>query len=141
MFHFIVKHFGFLKAFPLLLHLLDSFLQIGLLVISPKLSNSFDELEAEVLTWEGTSISMHKYGGVQFNCEGKELGHLHSNGLLDVLFTRKISRKLIAEGKAMQHHVFVNSGWISFYLTQPADKEYALMLLKMSYLRLTQPLI
>lgn len=91
-----------------------------------------DEIEQEVLSWEGTSISMHKYGGIQFNFKGKEIGHLHSNGLLDVLYNKKIKQHLLEGGRIQPHHVFEKSGWISFYIVNHDDKSYAIMLLEIA---------
>lgn len=132
-FSFIVKHFSFLKSIPLLPHLFDSCLKIWAFVFKSELLDWIDEIEAEVLKWEGTSISMHKYGGMQFNCNGKEIGHLHSNGLLDILYSRNIKHQLLAAGRIEPHHVFKDSGWISFYLQSSEDKTYAQKLLLISY--------
>ncbi|OCX51273.1 hypothetical protein BEL04_20765 [Mucilaginibacter sp. PPCGB 2223] len=92
-----------------------------------------EAIEAEVLTWQGASAGLHKYGGVQFNYNGRELGHIHGNGLLDMRFSRSIKNKLLVENRITHHHVFVNSGWISFYIRNEKDAEYALRLLKMTY--------
>lgn len=108
-------------------------LKLWVLVTHSEILDWMDEIEAEVLSWKGTTISKHKYGGLQFNYNGKEIGHLHSNGLLDILYSRKIKKKLMEYGKIKQHHVFESSGWISFYLERPADKRYAIQLLLISY--------
>ncbi|MEP6613941.1 MAG: luciferase family protein, partial [Mucilaginibacter sp.] len=89
-----------------------------------------DDIEAEVLSWPGVYKSMHKYGGLQFNFNGRELGHIHSNGLLDIRFNRKVKQLLLAEGRAAEHHAFKKSGWISFYIRNPRDAVYAQELLK-----------
>ena len=60
-----------------------------------------DAVRNEVLSWDGTSESRHKYGGTQFDCCGKEIGHIHGNGILDILFSKKIKEQLLAEGKIM----------------------------------------
>lgn len=116
-------------------HLFDVWLKIWAFVSKSELLDWLDEVEAEVLKWEGASISMHKYGGMQFNCYGKEIGHLHSNGLLDVLFSRKVKDRLLTDGRIEPHHVFENSGWISFYIESFDDKKYAQNLLFISYSR------
>jgi len=92
-----------------------------------------DEIEAEVLSWKGTTTSMHKYGGLQFNCNGREIGHLHSNGLLDVLYNREIKQQLLIQGRIQQHHLFEKSGWVSFYILDYQDKVYASELLELAY--------
>ena len=135
MFNFFVKYFGFLKVLPFAAHLFDTQLRLWeLLTFSPVLKY-IDDIEAEVLRWPGVYKSMHKYGGLQFNFNGRELGHIHSNGLLDMRFSRKIKQLLLAEGRAAEHHTFKKSGWISFYIRTDSDALYAQDLLKMSFLQ------
>lgn len=136
MFPFIMKYFGFLKVVPLLPHLFDAQLRVWALVSSSLVPRCLDDIEAEVLTWAGTTKTLHKYGGTQFNYKGKEIGHIHSNGLLDMLFSRKIKEQYLSEGRISDHHTFRNSGWISFYIRDFGDADYALKLLKTAYLKI-----
>lgn len=135
LFSFVVRHLGFLKIIPLFPHVFDSMLKLFMLVHKSNVLDWLDEIEAEVLSWEGTSTSMHKYGGLQFNCNGKEIAHLHSNGLLDVLYNQKIKQQLLEWGRIEPHHVFEKSGWISFYIVNYHDKAYAKELLQIAYRR------
>ncbi len=137
MFKFIVKYFGLLKSIPLLAYLFDSQFKLWLLITNAELLDCLDDIEAEVLSWKGTSVSLHKYGGLQFNWNGKEIGHIHSNGVLDIRFSQKIKQQLMEEGRINDHHVFTNSGWISFYVMKKEDVKYANRLLKMAYLKIT----
>ncbi|WEK18241.1 MAG: DUF5519 family protein [Candidatus Pedobacter colombiensis] len=138
LFSFVVRYLGFLKSIPLFPHVFDSLLKLWVFMTRSYLLDWFDEIEYEVLSWEGTSVSMHKYGGLQFNCRGKEIGHLHGNGLLDVLFTREIKQQLLDKGRIQPHHVFEKSGWISFYIVNYYDKAYAEELLMIAYQRITR---
>ncbi|MBC7913325.1 MAG: DUF5519 family protein [Pyrinomonadaceae bacterium] len=133
MFDFIVRNFGFLKHVPLLPHIFDSLLKLQMFVYKRHLLDVFDSIEDEVLNWKGTTVNIHKYGGLQFNLYKKEIGHLHSNGLLDVVYSRKIKKVLMEEGRVSDHHLFKKSGWISFYIASPEDKAYAIKLLLLSY--------
>jgi hypothetical protein len=133
MFNFIVKYFGILKHIPLFPHVFDAYLKIQTLFLNKKILDYIDDIENEVLLWKNTSIGSHQYGGVQFNLNEKELGHIHSNGLLDILFNRKIKSQLIQEGKAEPHHVFKDSGWITFKIQTEHDKKSAIALLRRSY--------
>ncbi|WP_233603283.1 luciferase family protein [Pedobacter sp. KBW06] len=132
-FSFVVRHLGFLKDVPLLPHVFDSLLKFRVFLRNPVLLDWLDEIEAEVLQWEGTVVGLHQYGGIQFDHKGKEIGHLHSNGLLDVLYTREMKLLLLKEGRIQPHHVFEKSGWISFYILTKEDKNYAKELLKIAY--------
>lgn len=134
MFDFVVKYLGFLKNIPLLPHLFESGLKVATALASPKVLNYMDEIETEVDSWDNISISNHKYGGIQFNKNGSEIGHIHGNGLLDIPFNKKIKNEIIKEGKLKDHHIFKNSGWSSFYIHTNEDKDYAIKLLRESYL-------
>lgn len=95
----------------------------------------YDEIEAEILSWKNTTVIGHRYGGMQFNYEKREIGHLHSNGLLDVLYQKECKQELIRAGRVSPHHVFENSGWISFYIRTYDDVQYAKTLLALAYQR------
>ena len=133
MFDFALKYFGFLKHIPLFPHLFEAWMKIEKTVTDKNIPDYLDEIEKEVLLWERTSARIHKFGGIQFDVNKKEIGHIHSNGLLDILFTREIKNELIKNGKVKDHHVFKNSGWISFRIRKEEDKKTAIALLEKSY--------
>jgi hypothetical protein len=135
MFAFVVKRLGFLKSIPLLAILFDSLLKLWMLFTKPNVLDWMDELEETVLKWPDTTSSLHRYGGTQFNRRGKEFAHLHSNGLLDILLSKEIKNTLKAEGRISDHHVFENSGWVSFLINTEDDVSYSKTLLKLSYER------
>jgi len=92
-----------------------------------------DDIEEEIEQWPGTHISMHKYGGIQFNVGDKEIGHIHGNGAVDMLLSLKIKNELLKEGKVNDHHTFKNSGWITYYLNDKDKSAYPIRLFKLSY--------
>jgi hypothetical protein len=134
MFELIIKYLGFLKHVPLLPRLFDAMMRISLFFSNTNALDHIDEIENEVLSWEKTSIHTHKFGGTQFDMNDREIGHIHSNGLLDILFNKEIKTALLKEGRAKDHHTFKNSGWISFLIRNEEDKKYAIRLLRESYL-------
>lgn len=133
MFNFVVKYLGFLKHIPGTGLVFDAWLKIWALLTNPKLLDYMDDIEREVSGWEKVNLGLHKYGGVQFNYNNRELGHIHGNGLLDMLLNLTLKQQLKQDGKILDHHVFKDNGWISFYIKTKADKDYALRLLKLSY--------
>ncbi|CAN5486952.1 hypothetical protein BH10BAC1_BH10BAC1_10630 [soil metagenome] len=134
MFEFIVRYLSWLKNVPLFPQILDGFIKLHTFVFNREIVNLMDDIEKTVLSWSGTSLKTHRYGGLEFDVNNKEIGHIHSNGLMDVLLKKEIKAQLIREGKIQDHHTFANSGWISFYIKTEADKRYALELLEYSYL-------
>ncbi|CAN5455786.1 hypothetical protein BH09BAC3_BH09BAC3_15190 [soil metagenome] len=133
MFDFVVRYLGFLKHVPVLPHLFDAGLKIGLIFGKGRVLDYLDDIENEVLSWEKTSTQLHKYGGLQFNLDKVEIGHVHGNGLLDILFSKEMKLKFVGEGRVKEHHIFKNSGWISFYILTAEDKRLAIELLRCSY--------
>jgi hypothetical protein len=134
MFHFVTKYLGFFKAVPGAGLVFDAWLRITTVLFNPTISDYIDTIENEVSKWPGAHISLHKFGGVQFNYQAYELGHIHGNGLLDMLFSREIKQGLMAGDTRIQHHhVFKSNGWISIYIKTAEDAAYAIELLKMAY--------
>lgn len=136
MFLSVTRYLGFLKSIPTLGWAFDGWLKLWTLIKKPEILDWMDDIEAGVLTWENTTSVIHKYGGMQFNYCGKEIGHIHSNGLLDMLLSRSVKQSLMQGGRIEDHHSFINTGWISFYMQDADDKEYALKLLRIGYERL-----
>lgn len=133
MFDWVVKYLGPLKHVPLLPHVFDAFLKITSLLYNRHLPDYVDEIETEVRSWQHTSVSAHKYGGLQFNNNHRELGHIHGNGLLDILLSRAQKSVLIKQYPVQDHHVFKNSGWVSFKIETEKDKQTAIELLRYVY--------
>lgn len=133
MFSFVVKRAGFLKDIPLFAIIFDSLMRLWMFFTKPELLDWIDELEEDVTRMSETTVGIHKYGGTQFNYKGREFAHVHSNGLLDVLLNKELKQSLMLEGKIKDHHVFKNSGWISFHLQNKQDLDYACYLLSRAY--------
>jgi hypothetical protein len=87
-----------------------------------------------VSAWDGITPEPHRFGGTEFSLGKVEIGHVHSSGLVDIPFTKKLRDALVADGQAEQHHLLVDSGWISFYLRKLGDDAQALRLMRLSYL-------
>jgi hypothetical protein len=75
---------------------------------------------------------VHRFGGIDFRFRGKECGHIHGNGLLDCLVGRANWDELVREGRALPHHIFPRSGWISFWIRDEEDIRPALELIRMA---------
>lgn len=135
MFAFTIRYFGFLKAVPGLAIVFDAWLMICTWLTNPGLLDDIDRIALTTRRWPGITITTHKYGGRQINYLGKELGHIHSNGLLDMPLSRAGKQKLMEEGRVIDHHTFIGTGWISFYIRDKADADYALTVLQAAYNR------
>ena len=76
----------------------------------------------------------HRFGGLEFNLDMAEVGHIHFNGMVDIPFNSKIRSQLLAEKRAESHHLLPETGWVSFYVRSEADVEQAIWLFRLSYL-------
>ncbi|MGC3988850.1 MAG: DUF5519 family protein [Chthoniobacteraceae bacterium] len=129
-FRFVVQHLRWLAGVPGLPQLFDSLLLIGTMLFNRRRLAAMETLEKAVLELPGVTLKVHRLGGMEFIHEGTELGHLHGNGLLDVRVGREQARALVETGRALPHHVFGDSAWLSFWLREPKDVPSALDLLK-----------
>jgi hypothetical protein len=133
MFLFVVRHFRWLARVPGLPQFFDALLvAVTWLSRRPRLS-AMEKLEAEALCRPGVRLKTHRFGGIEFVDEtGRELGHLHGNGLLDVPVGNEAAASLLARGRVRPHHVFPRSKWVSFQIESEADVPFALELINTS---------
>ncbi|SFE79682.1 hypothetical protein SAMN05216378_4106 [Paenibacillus catalpae] len=93
-------------------------------------------LTDELLSWSGVTTGPHRFGGIEFMVNGKEIGHLHGNQLVDLLLPKAKRDEAVSTGKAKVHHILPESGWVSVYLIKEEDIAHALELLRYNYERL-----
>ena len=89
-----------------------------------------------MLQLPGIRLGVHRFGGMEFInvANGRELGHVHGHGLLDVRLDRQQAAALINAGRVRNHHFLPNSGWVSFQLESAADVPFAVKLLNTRFL-------
>lgn len=92
----------------------------------------------EVSSWDGVTVGAHRFGGTEFRVGKREIGHLHGDYQADIPFSARLRRELVASGKASPHHLYPNSGWISYYIRGVESVPLLLELLRMNYDRLTK---
>jgi hypothetical protein len=100
------------------------------------MSNIKDIILQFVKTWQGVTIGPHRFGGIEFQVNGREIGHLHGDYQADIPFTVRIRKELVESGKAFPHHIYPHSGWISYYIDDAEDVPLLLKLLRLNYDRL-----
>ncbi len=93
-----------------------------------------DTIRDEVLSWPGVSEGEHEFGGVEFRLGKREIGHLHDDlALADLPFPRKVRDELVATGQAQPHHIFPDTGWVSYAVANDAAVPGAIALFQLSY--------
>jgi hypothetical protein len=87
----------------------------------------------ELLSWTGVTVQDHRYGGIEFIFEGKEIGHIHGDYLIDLFLPKSKRDEVVANGFAQPHHMYPDSGWVSVYLKSDKDIIKAVELLHFKY--------
>lgn len=91
-------------------------------------------LVEDVAAWPGVDPAPHRFGGTEFLLDGREVGHVHDWGLLDVPLMRPVGDAVVEAGEAGRHHVLPDSGWVTTVVEDEVDRETARALLRLSSL-------
>jgi Luciferase len=97
-----------------------------------------ETVEREVSGWLGVEAKPHRFGGVELWVMGREIGHLYGSRLADLPFPVRMWKELVAEGKAQPHHLFPQTGWVSYYPQGPEDAPVAVELFRLNYEHLVE---
>jgi|SRR5882672_531028 len=92
-----------------------------------------ERIEREVGSWDGVTVSPHRFGGIEFRVGRRELGHLHGDRLADLPFPVPIRKEIVAAGRAELHHVLPESGWVSLWIRRADDVDTAIALFRLNY--------
>jgi Family of unknown function (DUF5519) len=77
-----------------------------------------DKVQNEILKWPGVTAEPHRFGGIEFRLNKREMGHIHGNRLADLPFPMKIRNELVNSGRVSPHHVLPQSGWVSYWINR-----------------------
>jgi Family of unknown function (DUF5519) len=93
-------------------------------------------LEAALREWPRVDVAPHRFGGLEFRVDRREIGHVHPSGMLDIPFPMRMRRELVASGRAVAHQMLPNTGWVTFRIRSEHDLPAAIALLRLNYDRL-----
>ena len=110
----------------------DAALLLSTALLRPARLRAISAIEKDAQRLAGVTLGPHRFGGIGFFRGGKELSHIHGNGLLDCFVGQANRNRLVQQGSAAAHHIFPRSGWISFFVKEPADVEHALELIQIA---------
>src|SRR5918997_4075118 len=82
------------------------------------MKNIIENIKKEILSWPYVTSEPHRFGGIEFCLNKREMGHIHNEGLADIPFPMKIRDELVNSGRVKPHHVMPHSGWISYWIDQ-----------------------
>ena len=130
---FIAKTFSPFKRIPFLPILIDEQLKIFTLFFRPKVFQQMIEVVKWMKELPDIKSKYHKYGGLEFKINGKEVCHIHGDGLTDVLLNKEYAEKLIRTTRAEEHHVIKKSGWISYQITSKTITSELIQIIQQAY--------
>src|SRR2546427_10390634 len=99
------------------------------------MGKTVDAITQEILSWPGVVAQPHRFGGVEFTIDHREIGHLHGDRLADLPFPPRIRDELITSGRARPPHVLPESGGGSRWVHGPEGEEQVLALVRLNYER------
>lgn len=92
-----------------------------------------ERLIATAESWPGVETAPHRYSATEFRLFGREFGHVHRGGVLDVNFPKRVRDHLIASERAATHRFAPDTGWTTYDLRDSADLDGGLWLLRLAY--------
>jgi len=96
-------------------------------------SKIITEIESAILKWDETSIGDGDFGAITFLYRGKEFGHIHKNGDLDITFGEQMTKELLNRN-LVEKHLYVPKTNITYPVSNHERLPFAVSLLRMSYL-------
>ncbi len=95
-----------------------------------------ETIKDEILKWPGITTEPNRFGGIEFLVNRKEMSHLHGERLADLPFPIEVRKELVASRRALPHHIYPESGWVSYWIRNSDDIPAVVGLFKMQYERL-----
>src|ERR671938_454867 len=105
------------------------------------MSTIAEKIKNEILSWPHVTAGPHRFGGIEFRLNKKELGHIHGDRLADLPFPMSIRNDLVNSGRVSPHHVLPKSGWVSYWIRDEADIDAVIELFRLRYEQLKSKIL
>ena len=104
----------------------------GLYILISKflyMSEILETIKKELLSWPNVTAEPHRFGGIEFRLNKREMGHIHGDRVADLPFPTDVRNKLVDSA----HHFLPQSGWVSYWIKGEQDIPNVIELFKMRY--------
>src|SRR5436190_692347 len=105
------------------------FYHLAFKVSKPAIQKLINEIESNITKWPGLHTAVHEMGGVVFLYNQTEIGHIHWNGNVDIVFGKHLTSQLV-KLKKVRHHNFLPERATTFPLVNRDDVPFAISLLQ-----------
>jgi len=115
---FLARHFSWVpRVMPWAPQLFDGLLMLFALLFTPGRFTVQERLWSQILDIDGVSETAHRYGGREAVLQGRELCHIHGNGILDFILPSSVDVPSELMPHLHPHHVYPNSRWRTVVVT------------------------
>ena len=127
---FLARYFAWVqRVFPWAPHVFDGILMLFALTVTPRRFFVQERLWNQILDLTGVSETSHRYGGREAVFQGRELCHIHGNGVLDFILPKGVEVPEAVQPHIHPHHVYPNSHWRTILVTKSIDNAAVITLL------------
>jgi hypothetical protein len=92
-----------------------------------------DRVRKEIISWPYVTAEPHRFGGIEFRVNNREMGHIHGELVADIPFSMNLRNELVNSGRVKPHHVLPQSGWVSYYINKEDDITAVIELFRLRY--------
>ena len=75
-----------------------------------------ESIKKELLSWPYVTAEPHRFGGIEFRINKREMGHIHGDRVADLPFPMDVKNELVNSGRVSPHHFLPQSGWVSYWI-------------------------
>lgn len=127
---FLARYFAWVqRVFPWAPTIFDGVLMLFALLITPQRFIVQERLWSQILDITGVSETSHRYGGREAVLQGRELCHIHGNGILDFILPNGVDIPDALNAHIYPHHVYPNSRWRTVVVNKSIDNAAVMTLL------------
>ena len=80
-------------------------------------------IKKEILSWPNVTAEPHRFGGIEFRLNKREMGHIHGERVADLPFPMKTRNELVNSDRVSPHHVLPQSGWVSYWINKGKEEK------------------
>ena len=97
------------------------------------MSTILESIKKEILSWPFVIAEPHRFGGIEFLINNREMGRIHGDRVADLPFPMSVRNELVNSGRVSPHHFLPQSGWVSYWIKGEEDIPVVIELFKKRY--------